>query len=311
MTLAVFKQPAHISIIALETRTVIPKKKKLAIAIPASITSDVPHLREKTSRIGTIGRAAAIFRVNEIIIYADSPKTNQKSDAELIATLLSYMETPQYLRKRLFTIRPELQYAGILPPLRTRHHPLNRRMKDLVKGEYREAVAISHTEKGTLVDVGVEKPALVPGVKVAVGKRLTVAISRTGDQIEVELADRSATSEYWGYTVTQEKEPLIRVLKSRHFDLTIATSRYGVLFNDLAERIRQRWKIADTILIAFGSPGKGLSDIAKQEGFNLSDVVDFVVNSIPAQATETVRTEEAVLVSLAIFNVEFTYQCQP
>lgn len=68
--------------------------KRLAIAIPASVVSDIPHLREKTSKVGLIGRAAAIFRVNQIIIYPDSPKSNQKDDMELIATLLAYMETP-------------------------------------------------------------------------------------------------------------------------------------------------------------------------------------------------------------------------
>ena len=98
--------------------------KKVTIAVPVSIISDVPHLREKTLKIGLIGRAAAIFRVNEIIVYPDNTKINQKRSRNLIATLLAYMETPQYLRKRLFKIKPDLKYAGILPPLRTPHHPI-------------------------------------------------------------------------------------------------------------------------------------------------------------------------------------------
>ena len=53
-------------------------KKKIAIAIPASTISDTPHLREKTAKIGLIGRAAAIFRVDEIIVYPDIPKINQQ-----------------------------------------------------------------------------------------------------------------------------------------------------------------------------------------------------------------------------------------
>ncbi len=55
-------------------------KKKLAIAIPASVISDTPHLREKTAKIGLIGRTAAIFRVDEIIVYQDNPKARQESD---------------------------------------------------------------------------------------------------------------------------------------------------------------------------------------------------------------------------------------
>jgi len=115
--------------------------------------------------------------------------------------------------------------------------------------------------------------------------------------------------EYWGYTVTSEQKTFTKMLENRNFDLTVATSRYGVLFNDVAKEMAQKWKEAHTILLAFGSPTKGLSEMAKQEGLNLTDAVDFAVNTIPAQATETVRTEEALLASLAIFNMEFTFLC--
>jgi predicted SPOUT superfamily RNA methylase MTH1 len=150
------------------------KRKNIAIAIPASVVSDTPHLREKTSKIGLIGRAAAIFGVGEIIIYKDELRLNQKADMDLIATLLSYMETPQYLRKKLFKLKPELRYAGILPPLRTPHHPLGKRTRDLKVGEYREGVTVSKSEKGMLVDVGVDKLALIPEANLPLGKRVTV-----------------------------------------------------------------------------------------------------------------------------------------
>ena len=114
------------------------EKKKLSIAIPASVISDTPHLREKTSKIGLIARAAAIFRVNEILLYPDNLKVDQSRDLRFIALLLNYLETPQYLRKALFKLEPDLQYAGILPPLRTPHHPLSGKTKHLKVGEYRE-----------------------------------------------------------------------------------------------------------------------------------------------------------------------------
>ena len=72
-------------------------KTKLSIAIPASIISDTPHLREKTAKIGLIGRSAAIFRVDEIIVYPDNLKLDQSKDLDFIALLLNYLETPQYL----------------------------------------------------------------------------------------------------------------------------------------------------------------------------------------------------------------------
>ena len=141
-------------------------KKKLAIAIPASVISDTPHLREKTSKIGLIGRAAAIFRVDEIIVYLDNPKTNQIRDLEFIALLLNYLETPQYLRKRLFKLEPDLQFAGILPPLRTPHHPISGKTRDLKAGEYREGLVLSKDKEGLLVDIGVEQPAVFKGTTV-------------------------------------------------------------------------------------------------------------------------------------------------
>ena len=281
--------------------------KKLSIAIPASVISDIPHLREKTSRMGLIGRAAAIFRVDEIIIYPDNPKISQRADMDLIATLLTYMETPQYLRKRLFTLRPELQYAGILPPLRTAHHPLNRKMENLKEGEYREGITLSKTKEGMFVDIGVEKPALIVNGQEPVGKRITLRITGVDKQIEAELADRNEIPEYWGYTVAVERRLFGKMVESRNFDLTIATSRYGAPFTDVAQRIDQDWKATYTILVAFGAPAKGLNEIAKQEGLKLEDIADFVVNTIPKQGTETVRTEEALIASLAIFNTYFRF----
>ena len=138
-------------------------KKKLAIAIPASVISDTPHLREKTSKIGLIGRAAAIFRVDEIIVYPDNPKANQSRDLDFIALLLSYLETPQYLRKRLFKLEPSLQFAGILPPLRTPHHPVSSKTRDLKTGEYREGLVLSQAKEGLLVDIGVDEPGTFEG----------------------------------------------------------------------------------------------------------------------------------------------------
>jgi predicted SPOUT superfamily RNA methylase MTH1 len=277
--------------------------KELSIAIPASVVSDTPHLREKTSKIGFIGRAAAIFRVNKVIIYPDDPRTNQKNDVELITKLLTYMETPQYLRKRLFELSPDLQFAGILPPLRTPHHPLNRIGRNLKVGEFREGVAVSRAKEGIFVDIGVEQPALARNTDMSLGKRVTVKIKKTGSPAEVEPANRAEVSSYWGYTVSAEKHSFGRMLKGEDFDLTVATSRYGSPFAGLKERLAEMWKAADHVAVIFGAPTVGLSEIAAREGLRLDQVADFIVNTIPCQGTETVRTEEAVFASLAVFSV--------
>lgn len=279
--------------------------KKLTIAVPASVISDTPHLREKTSKIGLIGRAAAIFRVDEIVVYADNLKTNQVDDIKLIFTLLSYMETPQYLRKRLFKLEPQLQFGGILPPLRTPHHPLNNKAANLKSGEYREGVVLSGTREGALVDIGVEKPALMRETRTAIGGRLTVRVAKVGDQVNVEKADRDEIPVYWGYKVSAQKHHFREFVKKGGFDLTIGTSKFGSRFTDVADKITARWTTAKSILLAFGAPMRGLFEITRDEGVNLNETVDFVVNTILSQGTDTVRTEEAVLASLAIFNMQF------
>lgn len=284
------------------------RTKKVSIAIPASIVSDVPHLREKTSKVGLIGRAAAIFRVDEIIVYPDNPQVSQTADMDLIATLLAYMETPQYLRKKLFKIRPELRYAGVLPPLRTPHHPLNRKIKNLKVGEYREGFVLSKRKTGLFVDIGVEKPAFISNTRLSIGKRVTVKVAKVGKRVEAELARREEIPEYWGYTVTAEKLPFGKVVKTRGFDLTIATSKYGVQFASVCEVVAGRWKKARTILVAFGAPTQGLYEIVEQENLDLQEIVDFVVNTIPMQGTETVRTEEALTVSLAVLNMQLAFK---
>lgn len=279
-------------------------KKRLVVAVPASVISDTPHLREKTSKIGFIGRAAAIFKVDEIIVYADVPKVNQRREIDLIATLLSYMETPQYLRKRLFQLKPELQFAGILPPLRTPHHPLPGKLK---VGDYREAVVLSKAKEGTLVDIGLEQLALLRGAEFDQNQRITVQVVTAGLKIEVQAVSRDEVPEYWGYTVTVEPRALKPLLNEPRFDLVIGTSKFAPLFQEVAKRLGERWAKASSVLLLFGSPSRGLFDIAKDEGINLNDVVDFVVNTLPNQGTETVRTEEAVLASLAILNVQFGF----
>lgn len=280
-------------------------RKKISIAIPASVISDTPHLREKTSKIGLIGRAAAIFGVSEIVIYRDEPNRDQHFEANLISTLLNYMETPQYLRKRLFKLKPELRYAGVLPPLRTPHHPLGRKISDLKVGDYREGVTIASSKGGTLVDIGVEKPVIIPETHMPPGKRVTVRITCVNKLVTAIPIDPKEVPKYWGYKVNIFNGYLADLLKSKSYDLKIATSRRGKIFNEVMEAMALKWKHSEAPLIIFGAPTRGLYEIAEQEGLKLDENVDFVVNTIPGQCTETVRTEEAILASLAVFNILF------
>jgi hypothetical protein len=283
------------------------EKKRLVIAIPASVISDTPHLREKTAKIGLIGRAAAIFRVDEIVLYRDSPKVPQDSDLDFIATLLRYLETPQYLRKRLFGIEPRLQFAGVLPPLRTPHHPVSGKTTDLRAGEYREGAILSESKEGLLVDIGVEQPALLREKQHTLGERLTLQILKAAGRVEVQTANRMDVPDYWGYTVRIDRRSLKCAVEGTEADLALGTSRKAAEFAKVAGELGSQWKEANTILVVFGSPTRGLHEIARDEGVHLEALLDVVMNTVPCQGTETVRTEEAVLASLAILNVWFGF----
>jgi methyltransferase len=280
-------------------------KKKLSIAIPASAISDTPHLREKTAKVGLIGRTAAIFRVDQIIVYPDSPREDQRRDLDFIALLLNYLETPQYLRKRLFKLEADLEFAGILPPLRTPHHPLSGKTKHLKVGEYREGVVLSETKEGLVVDIGVQQPALLRQKGFTVGGRLTLQIVNIGNQIEVQAANREDVPQYWGYSVQVAQHSFGQMVQFGGFDLKIATARIGDSFMDVADRIGEKWSGGHSVLMAFGAPSRGLHEIAQDEGLKLAEIMDFVVNTVPNQGTATVRMEEALLASLAILNVHF------
>jgi predicted SPOUT superfamily RNA methylase MTH1 len=282
-------------------------KTKLSIAIPASAISDTPHPRERTAKIGLIGRAAAIFRVDEIIVYPDNPKLDQRRDIDYIALLLNYIETPQYLRKTLFKLDPDLEFAGILPPLRTPHHPLSGKTKHLQAGEYREGVVLSEVKDGLFVDIGVQQPALLRQKQFAVGDRLTLQVVNVGRQIAVQAANREDVPQYWGYRVRVEERSFGHLLKDGSFDLAIATARIGDNFMDVTAKIGEKWRGSQRVLVAFGAPSRGLHEIVEDEGLKLGGMVDFVVNMVPNQGTVTVRMEEALLASLAVLNVHFNW----
>ena len=137
----------------------VPRRpQRLSVALPASFTKDVPHLREKTSRVGLIARSLAIFRVDEVVIYDDEIGKSQKSEGKLFEKLLAYQETPQYLRKALFKQDPDLQFSGILPPLRMPSHPS---LGEPRIGEIREGLVIE-SGASSMVDAGFRAPVQVP-----------------------------------------------------------------------------------------------------------------------------------------------------
>jgi predicted SPOUT superfamily RNA methylase MTH1 len=276
----------------------------LAIAIPASLVSNTPHLREKSIKIGLIGRAAAIFKVEEILIYPDQPNRDQSRDSQFIYTILTYLETPQYLRRLLYPIHKSLRYSGVLPPLRTPHHSPSKHVRELKPGQFREGVVVRTNETKSLVDIGVEQPALLKRIQLPVKTRITTKIVAVTKGIpEITLAKKEEINIYWGYSVTVSNLSLGRAIKRGTYDLTIMTSRHGKPITHVIGKIKKRWTRARKVLMTFGSPNQGLQEILQREKTQIYDVADVVVNTIPEQGSDTVRTEEAIYASLSLINV--------
>ncbi len=76
----------------------------------------------RTYLAGQIARAAAIFSVDEIVVFDDVSGQQDSEDSEQLARILQYLECPQYLRKHFFPLHKDLQYAGVLNPTDMPHH---------------------------------------------------------------------------------------------------------------------------------------------------------------------------------------------
>jgi predicted SPOUT superfamily RNA methylase MTH1 len=260
------------------------------------MVSEQSDLREKTGVLAQVGRAAAIYRVDEIIIYPDKP-----DESLLMKYILGYMETPQYLRKYLFKVRPELRYAGTLPPLRTIHHPIDGTVAQLKIGEAREGVVTDATSEGILVDIGVDQLLEARGRGPSRGSRVTVRVldkqPLTGRTIK-----KSQLEDYWGYDLRGSRSRLGELALSPEWDLTIATSRLGEAVGDRWSELGSRWLEGGKTLVAFGSYKEGVHEIVRKEGRRAEECFQYILNMIPSQGTETVRTEEAVYATLSLLN---------
>jgi predicted SPOUT superfamily RNA methylase MTH1 len=236
--------------------------------------------------------------VEDIYLYPES-----SGEEIIIRLILSYLGTPQYLRKLLYDKRPELRYVGILPPLRTPHHPLEKFSNNLKKGEFRQGVVLSRREGEFLVEVGVEKPLRAIGRAPSIGSMATVMVTDIKPALKGRFIGRGEVPLYWGYKVHVSKRSLGRLVLSGEFDLTIATSRMGQHYKMVEEQLRESWAEAKSIIVAFGSSRLGLEEILNKEGLTMKDAFHYAINTLPMQGVAKVRTEEAIQSTLAILNL--------
>lgn len=316
----------------------------LSIALPASIVQNAQSPELRMYLAGQVARAAAVHRVEEIVIFRDDDGSDDRaaSNAQtFLHTVLEYAETPQYLRKHLFPRTPMLRLAGLLNPLALPNHVSREEYS-----RWREGVAVANRGGGTgrptrFVDVGLERLAEVDQTLPA-GERVTVDLEASGPEYENapgkylygSIVDYSAPKNsddlYWGYRV-RSVPSLSIVFKTRSlvcngYDLVLGTSERGAVLSsattsDDPEAIHIFPKYRHALIVFGGVQGleyaarndKGLSEVGiHQEETNdkdngddnnnnhqIADLFDYWINTCPDQGSRTIRTEEAMLISLS------------
>ncbi|PGH10561.1 deoxyribose-phosphate aldolase [Helicocarpus griseus UAMH5409] len=327
----------------------------LSIALPGSIIANAQSHEQKTFLVGSIARALAVFCVDEVVIFEDDARQMSRSNAynnnhqnaheddytaysdpsHFLAHVLSYLETPPYLRKYLFPMHKNLRTAGTLPSLDMPHH-----IRANEWCEYREGVTVSADEeqgageygdghnakkgkkkkekKGqdaqqshTLVNTGLPEKVCLPYIPVPENTRVTVKLGSSKDpsegaEVVSPFAPREETGYYWGYTV-RRCDSLSSVFTECPFeggyDLSFGTSERGAPISDV---ISEGVPKSEHLLVVFGGVA-GLEAAAKadkelqEKGVKPSEVenvFDYWVNVLPGQGSRTIRTEEAVWLGL-------------
>ncbi|XP_012222820.1 putative methyltransferase C9orf114 homolog [Linepithema humile] len=292
----------------------------VSIAVPGSILDNAQTLELRTYLAGQIARAACIYKVNEIIVFDDQGDITENEKKKIrkddllgesrasclqLARILQYLECPQYLRKYFFPIHKDLQCCGLLNPLDIPHHP--RRMDDSL---YREGIVTSKpikTGKGSQINVGLLNDVYVDKMLMA-GLRVTVKIppeqpnpKRLKGIIVSPNLPYAESGIYWGYTVKLARNLTEVLTKCRFkggYDLTIGTSDKGTSIDEIEAKSLEYHHC----LIVFGGLAGLEAAVDVDPNLDVDDpslVFHKYVNTCPQQGTRTIRTEEAILLTLA------------
>ncbi len=266
------------------------------LVVPSSLVREAEDKREATRKLGYVARAAAIYRIERILVFPDR-EAEGRWGGEFVRTVLAYAATPPYLRKEVWDERDELRYAGVLPPMRVSP----RTGSEGETPESREGIV---TEVGpddrVRVNCGLQHPISLlvpPSMAVEEGERVTVRVS-SREPVRARLVDEDPS----GFTVDACGD-IQEALAREDAGIRIGTSRHGdeLTRSRLAE-IAPRYR--DGATVVFGSPGRGLPEIIGASPNDLpvepdSPGFDLWLNTVPDQGSEVVRTEEAVFATLA------------
>lgn len=273
------------------------RRVRLDVLIPSSFSREASSPRDKMLRLGMLARFLAAARVETLIIYHEDPERPDRRNAEFIKLVMDYLNTAPYLRRRLFKLRPELRYAGLLPPLNIPTHP---ERAGLDYPHYREGLVVASGSR-SLVEAGLDRPIRVRR-RLARGSRVILRIEpREGGEARVVARSRRSVDVYPGFRTAIVEERLPEIVKGH--DLRIAASRNGADIREVLPLLKEAGAGKSRACVAFGASRAGLTEISEIQGFKLEECFDYVINIMPLQGVRTIRTEEAVAYALAILNL--------
>jgi len=279
----------------------------VSVLVPSSLAREAAK-REATRKLGYVARAATVFGVDRLTVYPD-PGGESRHDDGFVETVLRYAATPPYLRKEVWGERGELEYAGVMPPLRVRSQTGSGPKRS---GSSRQGIVTEVGADGRVrVNCGLQHPVSLP-VPPAMAtpserERVTVSIS-SREPVRAKLIDGAPP----GYAV--DAADLDEALAREDAGLTIASSRHGECLrpgrlDDLAAACREAVDSDGRLsyTVAFGAPERGLPAIRGLDPeavrADSCGAFDRWVNTVPQQGSEVVRTEEAMFATLACLNL--------
>jgi len=269
----------------------------LKVALTDTSLIDCTDLRQKTVKVGQIARVLAVFRVGEVFVYNTGKlRPSQKRDADFLVKILRFMDTPQYLRRRVFPQSPSLQYAGLLPPLRTRSHPLQSTMAELTVGAVRWGIQVRPGKVDLGFDNLIDFPATLSERDPTLFK-----VEDTVPHLSLSVINRSEVSVYWGFEAGRIND-LLELLKNSRAMTRIGLSRKAPPFHKLEDDLKSTVSNTGSVLAVFGGPDRGILELCDSQREEIKSHIDFWANTIDDQGSETVRLEEALTVSLGLIN---------
>ena len=272
------------------------------MAIPDSFLYGIKSEIDSTFKIFQLSRALSIFRVENIHIFHDKILNPKSNEVDLIITLLEYLDTPQYLRKRIYPKLDALKYVGKLHPIRAPHHKDKNSLNKIKNGEVR--VGIIEKKGDTFyADVGLESLIKYIGKIKQSGKKVNVKLIRKNNHLQAfDIEEHNINEIYWGYKVSyfnSLQDILIRYKKSNTI-LTSKNSEYFSTKSQFFNQLKNYVNVDTSILTVFGSPQYGLKEIFAKERIDISKYYSF--NFFPFQGTQTIRLEESIFGVLSILN---------